>query len=422
MRYLLADSAGDPSLTEVVPYGVPMVQADQVAAGPTPITVGIIDSGLYDAHVDIGLASGRDLSGTGRWNTDACGHGTHVAGTIAATDNTTGVIGVYPGAPLVISKVFGDDCAWSYASDLVGALNDNVAQGAKVVNMSLGGSRSNRTERQAMDDAYASGVLLIAAAGNDGNTRTSYPAGYSSVMSVAAVDDTKTIASFSQQNSTVEIAAPGVSVLSTVPWKSTATLSAGGSTWSGSVMEGSATGSATGTVVDGELCAPTRTKGKPGTAAPRDWTGKVVLCQRGTYTFGEKADAVAAAGGVAAVIYNNTSGEFSGTLGAQKAIPVISLSQADGVAALGQVGKSGTVTAQLAKPADGYEKWDGTSMATPHVAGVAAKIWSHNPGWTASEIRQALTSTAQDLGAAGRDNAYGYGLVQAQAALTSLGG
>jgi subtilisin family serine protease len=71
-------------------------------------------------------------------------------------------------------------------------------------------------------------------------------------------------------------------------------------------------------------------------------------------------------------------------------------------------------------PLDGYEAWGGTSMATPHVAGVAALIWSHNPSWTNAEIRDALDQTAIDLGDSGRDAAYGYGLVQAATALDLL--
>jgi subtilisin family serine protease len=73
-------------------------------------------------------------------------------------------------------------------------------------------------------------------------------------------------------------------------------------------------------------------------------------------------------------------------------------------------------------PPDGYEAWSGTSMATPHVAAVAALIWSANPSWGVDQVRQALTATALDRGAVGRDVYYGYGIVQAAAALAYLGG
>jgi serine protease len=102
-------------------------------------------------------------------------------------------------------------------------------------------------------------------------------------------------------------------------------------------------------------------------------------------------------------------------------IPAISLSQEDGqYLVANKLGKS-TVTSTLIKPASGYEAWDGTSMAAPHVSGVAALVWSYNPNLTNVQIRDALTGSAEDLGAAGRDNSYGWGLVRAFNALQFLG-
>jgi PKD repeat protein len=104
-------------------------------------------------------------------------------------------------------------------------------------------------------------------------------------------------------------------------------------------------------------------------------------------------------------------------------LPAVSISQEDGqFLKANRLGASATVISQIIKPASGYEFLDGTSMATPHVSGVAALIWSVNPSWTNAQIRQALESTAQDLGTAGRDNSYGHGLVQAKAALDLLMG
>jgi hypothetical protein len=101
----------------------------------------------------------------------------------------------------------------------------------------------------------------------------------------------------------------------------------------------------------------------------------------------------------------------------------ISLSMEDGLYLVeNKLGQSATLHADIQWEANGYEKWDGTSMATPHVSGVAALIWSANTTWTNAEIRDALTNTAEDLGDPGRDVAYGYGLVQAKAALNYLGG
>ena len=112
-----------------------------------------------------------------------------------------------------------------------------------------------------------------------------------------------------------------------------------------------------------------------------------------------------------------------GTLGEgnSTAIVGISLSQETGqYLVANKLGRTATVYSQVAQPASGYEAWDGTSMATPHVSAVAALVWSWDPTLTNVEIRNALTATAQDLGTAGRDIYFGYGLVQARAALEYL--
>jgi hypothetical protein len=215
-------------------------------------------------------------------------------GTIAA-NSVNGVVGVVPGVNLFIVRVFDDNGAWTYASSLVNAANKCKTGGANVISMSLGHLVFSSTENRAFADLYSSNILIVAAAGNSGDTEMIYPASYDSVVSVAAVDSDKNVPSFSQRNAQVEIAAPGVSILSTA------------------VM---GTGS----------------------------------------------------------VQNN------------------------------------------------YNYKSGTSMATPHVSGVAALIWSHDATKTASEVRAALQSGAQDLGDGGRDDSSGYGLVQAAAACATLTG
>jgi subtilisin family serine protease len=135
-------------------------------------------------------------------------------------------------------------------------------------------------------------------------------------------------------------------------------------------------------------------------------------------------------GGAAAVIYNNEPGNFLGTLGDEASasdIIAISLSQEDGQAIVALINSQpdvaivGDIFSDFSFPDSGYEAWNGTSMATPHVSGAAALIWSAYPNKTNAEIREALTATAQDLGDPGRDNVFGYGLVQAKDALDYLG-
>jgi subtilisin family serine protease len=275
--------------------------------------------------------------------------------------------------------------------------------------MSLGGSFKSRTEDRAFAAAAERGVLSIAAAGNDGNTRKSYPASYNSVVSVAAIDSTKTVAGFSQQNDQVELAAPGVAVLSSVPvGKGTeVTVDVGGAFYEGQSLEGSPMGTASGPLFD---C---------GTAELicSGAGGSVCLIQRGTNTFAEKVVACESGGGTGAIIYNNEPGNFSGTLGETiTSIPSVSVSDTDGAAMLAQAGASSTV----AILASDYAFYDGTSMATPHVSGVAALIWNNAQGCSAQDVRTALAESAEDLGEAGRDPAYGYGLIQAKGALDLL--
>jgi len=412
---------------ETVPYGIDMVTARDVwdsdrngvvdAGAPTGSgrTICIIDSGLYTGHED--FAGVNILGGypTG-WNTDTCGHGTHVAGTIAAQfANDRGVVGVTPGdVSLYIVKVFGDNCAWTYSSTLVDAANRCAAAGANIISMSLGGPTKSTTESRAFNTLYTNGILPIAAAGNDGTTALNYPAGYTSVVSVAAIDDTKTVADFSQYNSDVELAAPGVGVLSTIPYVATDLLTVSGVSYDASHIEYAAYGTATGVLVDGGLCTTTGA-----------WGGKIVLCQRGDISFYDKVKNVQDSGGAGAVIYNNVDGELLATLGEgySSTIPAITLTMADGqYLVANKLGSTATLQTSVVWGVSGYEAWDGTSMATPHVSAVAALIWSADPSKTNADIRTAMTSTAEDLGAAGRDVYYGYGLVRAYEAWQALGG
>ncbi len=222
-----------------------------------------------------------------------------MAGTIAATDEVTrGVVGVIEsGASLHIIKVFDNNGGWAYSSDLAKAMRDCRAaagDGNLVVSMSLGGSFASANEEAAFAADFATGKsVIVAAAGNDGNRRYSYPASYDSIISVAAVDDRERRARFSQRNDQVELSAAGVDVLSTYP---------------------------------------------------------------------------------------SSEPDF---------------------------------------PEGAFAIMSGTSMATPHVSGVAALVWSNHASCTGQQIRNALAAGAKDLGEAGRDINTGFGLVQA--ADTDLG-
>ncbi len=411
---------------QVVPYGVEMVQALDVwdvnrdgtvdSGAPTGANrkICIIDSGFYTGHEDLQGVNVSGYNGNLTWYQDGSGHGTHVAGTIVAMNNALGVVGVTPGTvQIYVVRVFDDTGTWAYASSLIDAAYKCRDAGANIISMSLGGSRSSVTEKNGFATLYNNGILSIAAAGNDGTTSYSYPASYDSVISVAAIDANKVVADFSQKNNQVELAAPGVGVLSTVPYLDVTTLTVAGVTYPAGHIEYSARGTATGILVDGGRC----------TATNASWSGKVVLCERGDISFYDKVRNVELSGGVAAAIYNNVPGGFLGTLGDgnSSTIIAVSLSQEDGqFLVANRLGQSATVSSTFTQPASGYEYYDGTSMATPHVSAVAALVWSALPTASNTQIRQVLQQTAQDLGAAGRDNSYGYGLVQAKAAITAL--
>ncbi len=223
---------------QTVPYGVDAIQARNIwdanfdglidAGAPTGAgrTICIIDSGIQRNHEDF---QGVNIIGgyPAGWDTDNYGHGTHVAGTIAAMNNAVGVVGVTPGTvSLYILKVFGDTGGWTYASTLVDAAYRCRDAGANIITMSLEGANFSSIENYAFNQLYNDyGILSVAAAGNSGGTAYAYPASYEAVISVGAVDQNKVVASFSRRNDRVELVAPGVSVYSTYKNNSYANMS-----------------------------------------------------------------------------------------------------------------------------------------------------------------------------------------------------
>jgi thermitase len=250
------------------------------------VAVGIVDTGIDAVHEDLsGRVSSCGAASQGQVADGDCsdgeGHGTHVAGTIGAiAGNGVGVAGVAFGAPLIVCRALGADGSGTVA-DIAACIRWAHVKGARVISMSLGGPDS-RTIAEAAKTAYArggkAGSLIVAAAGNDGDTTISYPAGLAQVVSVAAIGPADAVAPFSNANADVEVAAAGVDVLST---------------------------------------------------------------RRG----------------------------------------------------------------------GGYVRESGTSMATPHVAAAASLLWAAHPASTAANIRSRLDAAVDDLGAPGRDPAYGFGVV-----------
>lgn len=186
------------------------------------VKVAIIDSGIDYTHPDLddNYVGGRDFVDGDDDPMDVYGHGTHVAGTACAEDNGFGVVGVAPECTLYSLRVLNDDGAGSW-SDIIAAMEWAVDNGMQVANLSLGSSLNpGGTVKGAFDNAEAAGVVIMAAAGNDGNppgkgNNVIYPARYDSVIAVAATDSNDDRASWSSTGDQVELAAPGVSVFST---------------------------------------------------------------------------------------------------------------------------------------------------------------------------------------------------------------
>jgi protocatechuate 3,4-dioxygenase beta subunit len=208
-------------------WGVKRIGAGTVhSAGNTGdgVTVAVIDTGIDYNHPDLkdNYAGGYDFVNKDNNPMDDNGHGTHVAGTIAAVRDGSGVVGVAPDASIYALKVLNASGGGNF-SDVIAALEWCVTHGIQVTNNSYGSSGDpGPTVKAAFDNAYAAGVIHVAAAGNNGNPsgkgdNVGYPARYASIIAVAATDSSDRRASFSSTGPAVELAAPGVGIKSTVP-------------------------------------------------------------------------------------------------------------------------------------------------------------------------------------------------------------
>lgn len=456
-------SESHPADAQVTPYGITMVHAPQVwpVTKGDGVNVAIVDSGIDYTHPELKdhyQGGFNAITGTNDPKDDV-GHGTHVAGTIAAADNGFGVVGVAPNAKLWSAKVLAPDGSGGASgtnAQIASGLNwvlgkRNDLGGHWIVNMSLGQctdvsvdpancdatpSLTMQTACQRLADA---GILVFAASGNDSTpahaATVSYPAAFSSVIAVGAVDATQTVASFSNQGPELALSGPGIGVFSTyiVGQGTNSFVSSAGNTYDAIAVTGSIKGAPAGQYV---YC------GLGATAAdfPASVNGKIALIQRGTATFNLKTKNALAAGAKAVVIYNcsiaatpTTCGNDSfggwtliGTLADGTANPAdvafnwpvtvgISLSDGD---ALRAAAASATLTAT--NVADDYATESGTSMACPHAVGVAALVWSAAPNASPADVKSALFNNAADLGASGKDPVYGYGLLDALAAARQL--
>ena len=387
------------------------------------VVVGVIDTGIAQTHPDLlpnlwtnpGEVAGNSVDDDGNGYVDDVHgfdfvggvgspadsglHGSHVSGTVAAAGNNhLGVVGINYQARIMALKVSSDGNTIDSAAEIA-ALQYATAMRTRGVNIvalnaSFGGGGSSSAESAAIQAAGNAGIIFVVAAGNDGtnnDTSPTYPANYRlpNMIVVAASDQNDGLATFSSGGSnygatTVDLAAPGVNILSTVPAAVATTgafLDVGGAAYSANVLTFSGTTAGIAdTIYDCGLGNPAE--------FPAAVNGHIALIQRGTLTFVTKVTNAMAAGARAAIIYNNVAGNFLGTLqNAGNWIPAASISQADGLAIKAALPVAGTLTVT----AD-YQYLDGTSMATPHVAGAVAFAAMNFPEETvAQRIQRILT-------------------------------
>ncbi|MFK4011603.1 S8 family peptidase [Bacillus cereus] len=228
-----------------IPEGVKLINAPaawEKSEKGKDVVVAVLDTGCQIDHVDLKdrIIGGRNFTTDNNSDpnnyTDMNGHGTHVAGTIAATENNQGVLGVAPQAKLLIVKVLGGPNGSGAYEWIINGINYAVnwrgpnGEKVRVISMSLSGKEDNPELHQAVINAVNNDVLVVCAAGNggDNNQNTdelSYPGAYQEVVEVGAVDLNKKIAVFSESNKNVDLVGPGVGILSTYKGGGYATLS-----------------------------------------------------------------------------------------------------------------------------------------------------------------------------------------------------
>ena len=387
------------------------------------VVTAVIDTGVDYHHPDLAgniwtnaaetPADSLDNDGNGYvddiygWNfaagtsdpSDSGVHGTHVAGTIAAIgNNQTGVIGVCYRAKIMPLRVSNDGDTMDDAA-IIEAIQYTTMmkqRGVNVVaiNASFGGPGFDSVMQAAIQAAGDAGIIFCAAAGNDsadnGTTET-YPANYHlpNMIVVAATDSRDSLAGFSNYGATnVDLGAPGVNIMSLRPTNSpgrTAYVQLGSTMYAAGSLEYSGTSTGiSGPIYDCGLGYLTN--------FPAAVNGNIALISRGAFFFSDKVANAIAAGARAAIIYNNVSGNFSGTLTTPSNwIPAISISQADGLAIKAALPRGGTV-ANYPDPAKIYQFLDGTSMATPHVVGAVAFAAMNFPDESVTQRVQRLLS------------------------------
>ncbi|MCK9274980.1 MAG: S8 family serine peptidase [Syntrophales bacterium] len=465
LRYPLSTVPDDFRYPEQwAPPKISLPEAWDITLGIPDVLVAVIDTGVNYLHPDLspniwintaeaeGLA-GIDDDGNGYiddiygWDfadndsnpaspsalTEYYEHGTHVAGIIAAKGNNgTGITGVAPHIRILPLKVLAENSSSIATSDVLMAYEYARNAGARIINCSFGGSEENNAEYEAISALKTAGILIVCAAGNDGTTALEYPAGYDleNIISVAWSKSDDTLSPSSNFGlPDVDLMAPGNNILSTVPNFSGYTEA------SLTVFFHDGTETACG-ALPLEYGAVTENGGLGGPlydcglGYPEDFpsniSGYIALIERGILYFSEKTTNALDRGASAVVIYNNEPGNFDGTLGSASTAwpPVIAVSRESGLALKSAMADdpfppSAAVYNIVSDSPSSYGLLSGTSMAAPHVTGVAGLILSIRPDLRYDEVKSAILDTVDRFDTLS-DKLVSGGRVNAFAALKSV--
>jgi len=213
-------TASDPHYTRQWYHQVVGIEdAWDVTTGSSEVVVAIIDDGLDINHQEFKnrIIAPYDVVLDSKLEITAGEHGTHIAGIIASSiNNDYGGAGIAPNIKIMPINVFDGENARH--SDVITAIDYAIKQGADIINLSLGGTDSSALFNEAIQRAHKAGLLIIAAAGNDGKNIYDYPASYDHVIGVSATDKSDKIARYSNYGSTIDLAAPGTGIYSTLPY------------------------------------------------------------------------------------------------------------------------------------------------------------------------------------------------------------
>lgn len=176
------------------------------------VKIGVIDSGCNINHQDLKIKNAYDFTKSGTPE-DSSGHGTHVAGIIAAQGNNHGVLGVAPDSEITIYKAL--DGSNGTLEGVISAIKAAMDEGMDIINMSLGSSSSSKSLEKICKQAADKGITIVVASGNSGTKINYYPASYPFCISVGAIDESMKVAYFTTYGETLDIVAPGANILST---------------------------------------------------------------------------------------------------------------------------------------------------------------------------------------------------------------